>query len=90
MAVPVKVFATEGISNVIFAVIVIAVITCIISMIGVKIGHIFGLDVISEGVESQEQLDVLKDIGCDLIQGFIWGKPLTQDEAEKLLTDSGL
>ena len=42
VAVPVKVFAKEGFVNVIFAVLVIAVTTCIISMIGVKIGHIFG------------------------------------------------
>lgn len=42
VAVPVKVFAKEGFANVIFAVLVIAVTTCIISMIGVKIGHIFG------------------------------------------------
>ena len=42
VAVPVKVFAEEGFANVIFAVITIAIITCIISMIGVKIGHIFG------------------------------------------------
>ena len=42
VAVPVKVFAKEGFANVVFAVITIAVITCIISMIGVKIGHIFG------------------------------------------------
>ncbi len=42
VAVPVKVFEPEGLLNVIFAVIVIAVITCIISMIGVKIGNIFG------------------------------------------------
>lgn len=42
VAMPVKVFATEGLLNVLFAVIVIAVITCVISMIGVKIGHIFG------------------------------------------------
>ncbi len=51
----------------------------------IQIGHIFGLDVISEGVESQEQLDVLKDIGCDLIQGFIWGRPLASEDAEKLM-----
>ncbi|MCR5251792.1 MAG: manganese efflux pump [Lachnospiraceae bacterium] len=42
VAVPVKVFPAEGLPNVLFAVVVIAVITCIISMIGVKIGHIFG------------------------------------------------
>ena len=43
VAVPVKVFKIEGILNVFFAVVMIAVITCIISMIGVKIGHIFGM-----------------------------------------------
>ncbi|SCX02008.1 Putative Mn2+ efflux pump MntP [Lachnospiraceae bacterium YSD2013] len=42
VAVPVRVFAKEGFVNVIFAVLLIAVTTCIISMIGVKIGHIFG------------------------------------------------
>ncbi len=42
VAVPVKICPSEGIINVLFAVLIIAVITCIISMIGVKIGHIFG------------------------------------------------
>ena len=40
---PVKVFETEGIRNVLLAVLLIGVITCFISMIGVKIGHIFGM-----------------------------------------------
>ena len=43
VAVPVKVLDTAGIINVVIAVIMIGVITCIISMIGVKIGHIFGI-----------------------------------------------
>lgn len=51
----------------------------------VSIGHILNLKVISEGVEHQEQLDTLKSIGCDYIQGFIWGKPLSPEEAEKLI-----
>ncbi|MBO4618402.1 MAG: manganese efflux pump [Lachnospiraceae bacterium] len=42
VAVPVKVVAGGSFINVIFAVVTIAVTTCIISMIGVKIGHIFG------------------------------------------------
>ena len=42
VAVPVKVFPDAGFVNVLFAVMVIAIITCIISMVGVKIGHIFG------------------------------------------------
>ncbi|MCR5539293.1 MAG: bifunctional diguanylate cyclase/phosphodiesterase [Ruminococcus sp.] len=51
----------------------------------ISIGHIMKFDVISEGVEDKEQLDTLKDIGCDYIQGFIWGKPLPKEEAEKLV-----
>ncbi|MBO4824662.1 MAG: manganese efflux pump [Lachnospiraceae bacterium] len=43
VAVPVKVVAGGSFINVIFAVVTIAVTTCIISMIGVKIGHIFGI-----------------------------------------------
>ena len=43
VAVPVKVFDSGKMTNVLFAVAVIAVITCIISMIGVKIGNLFGL-----------------------------------------------
>ena len=52
----------------------------------ISIGHIMGLDVVAEGVEEQEQLDSLKDIGCDFIQGFIWGRPLPMDEAERIVT----
>ncbi len=51
----------------------------------ISIGHIMGFDVISEGVEDAEQLDTLKEIGCDYIQGFIWGRPLSMAEAEKVV-----
>lgn len=54
----------------------------------ISLGHIMGFDVISEGVEKQDQLDILRDIGCDYIQGFIWGRPLPQEEAEKVVMDS--
>ncbi len=51
----------------------------------ISIGHLFKLDVISEGVETSEQLKTLKEIGCDYIQGFFWGKPLPPDDAKKLI-----
>ena len=51
----------------------------------ISIGHIMKFDVISEGVEDEEQLDTLRNIGCDYIQGFIWGKPLSKEDAEKLV-----
>ena len=53
----------------------------------ISLAHVLDLEVIAEGVEEPEQLKTLSNIHCDYIQGFIWGKPLTQDEAEKLLTD---
>ena len=43
VAVPVKVLPSGAVSNVLLAVLMIGIITCIISMIGVKIGHIFGI-----------------------------------------------
>ncbi|MBO4847336.1 MAG: EAL domain-containing protein [Lachnospiraceae bacterium] len=52
----------------------------------ISIGHIMGFDVISEGVEEPEQLETLKDIGCDYIQGFIWGRPMPAEDIEKLVT----
>jgi diguanylate cyclase (GGDEF)-like protein len=51
----------------------------------ISIGHIMGFDVISEGVEEPEQVATLKEIGCDFIQGFIWGRPLMPDAAEELV-----
>ena len=51
----------------------------------VSIGHVLNLKVISEGVEQPEQLETLREIGCDYIQGYIWGKPLPPEEAVKLV-----
>jgi EAL domain-containing protein (putative c-di-GMP-specific phosphodiesterase class I) len=46
-----------------------------------------GFDVISEGVEDPAQIETLKDIGCDYVQGFFWGKPLSKEDSEKLVTE---
>ncbi len=44
------------------------------SVIG--LGRAMGLRVVAEGVESQEQLAMLRLIGCDEIQGYLFGQPL--------------
>ena len=51
----------------------------------ISIGHIMGFKVISEGAEKASQIDTLKDTGCDYVQGFVWGKPLTAEDAAKLV-----
>ena len=55
-----------------------------VSMI-VSIGHILNLKVISEGVESEDQVDTLKEIGYDYIQGFVWGRPMPAEDAMLLV-----
>ena len=54
----------------------------------ISIGHIMGFEVISEGVEEEDQLKTLREVGCDYIQGYIWGKPMPKEEAEKLIINS--
>lgn len=47
------------------------------------------LAVLAEGVETKEQAEYLKNIGCDLMQGYYFAKPMPADEFEKLLMESG-
>jgi len=44
-----------------------------------------GLDTIAEGVEKNEQLDILKKINCKNIQGFLKGKPMPKERCEQIL-----
>ncbi len=51
----------------------------------ISIGHIMNFSVLSEGVEIQDQLDILVKLGSDYIQGYVWGKPMTTSDALKLI-----
>jgi diguanylate cyclase (GGDEF)-like protein/PAS domain S-box-containing protein len=44
-----------------------------------------GLKVIAEGVEIQAQADILKDFGCDIVQGYLYSEPLMKEDMENLL-----
>jgi len=52
----------------------------------IDMAHNFGLDVIAEGVETEDQLVLLKEFGCMAYQGYLFSKPLTLDAFEKLLS----
>jgi diguanylate cyclase (GGDEF)-like protein/PAS domain S-box-containing protein len=43
------------------------------------VGHALSLKVVAEGVETQEQIDFLRQTPCDLIQGYYYSKPLSAD-----------
>ena len=51
----------------------------------VELGHALGLNVVAEGVETDVQLAELRDLGCDGAQGYLFGRPVTEDEAGALL-----
>ncbi|MGL5004701.1 MAG: putative bifunctional diguanylate cyclase/phosphodiesterase, partial [Casimicrobium sp.] len=51
----------------------------------VQLAQNLKLEVIGEGVENQAQLERLHFLGCNIIQGFALGLPMTAEEAQKLL-----
>ena len=52
----------------------VSIVTAIITM-----AHSFGLQVIAEGVETPEQMDLLQELGCDVIQGYYISRPIPID-----------
>ncbi|MGB0205996.1 MAG: putative bifunctional diguanylate cyclase/phosphodiesterase [Neptuniibacter sp.] len=51
----------------------------------IKMGQTLGIKVVAEGVEEEEQLDMLKQFGCDYVQGYLLGKPMPYDKFVELL-----
>ena len=53
----------------------------------VSLGHALGLLAIAEGIESDAQLTSLRELGCDLAQGFLFARPAPPEEIDRLLAD---
>jgi len=53
----------------------------------IDMGKKLGFHTIAEGVEDEVQFDVLKDIGCENIQGYYMGRPMVSEKIEKLLAE---
>jgi EAL domain-containing protein (putative c-di-GMP-specific phosphodiesterase class I) len=52
-----------------------------------RLGQGLGLSVVAEGVERESQLERLRTVGCDGVQGFLLGRPVSPEEVERLLDD---
>jgi diguanylate cyclase (GGDEF)-like protein len=52
-----------------------------------ELGHNLGLEVIAEGVEDQQTLDKLIELGCDSVQGFYLARPMSADQTLRWLRD---
>lgn len=55
----------------------------------IALGHNLGLKVVAEGVETDEQLEFLRENECDELQGYLYGRPLTAEEFAKTCFGSG-
>ncbi|MCU7806718.1 MAG: EAL domain-containing protein [Candidatus Thiodiazotropha sp. (ex Semelilucina semeliformis)] len=54
----------------------------------IEIGHNLGHGIVAEGVETAEQFNVLKKLGCETAQGYLFSKPVSADEITKLLNSN--
>lgn len=55
----------------------------------IKMGQGLNLSVVAEGVETQEQYDLIKEYGCDIVQGYFLAKPLQEEPLLAFLRNHG-
>lgn len=51
----------------------------------IQIAKLLEVPVIAEGVETKEQMELLKELGCHIIQGYYFSKPVPPDEFDGLI-----
>ena len=56
-----------------------------IARVVIVMAHALGITALAEGVETLDQLGVLRELGCDQAQGFLFSEPVTADELGRLL-----
>ncbi len=56
----------------------------------VNLAHDLGMHVVAEGVEEMYEAALLKEIGCEFVQGFLFGEPMSARDVQKLLSKKPL
>lgn len=55
----------------------------------VEVGHSLGLSVIAEGVETADQYETIRKLGCDFAQGFVISRPVPPDDFARAIREWG-
>lgn len=53
----------------------------------VEMGKALNLEVLAEGIETEEQSEILRSLGCHIAQGYFYSKPLSAQDMEKMLSE---
>lgn len=53
----------------------------------INLGHALGMTVICEGIETHEQEELLRHCGCNQGQGYLYGKPMKEEDFERFLPE---
>lgn len=61
-----------------------AIINCVL-----KMAQSLDMVTVAEGIEEWPQVEILKDMGCDYIQGYVYAKPMPVKEFEQLINENG-
>jgi diguanylate cyclase (GGDEF)-like protein/PAS domain S-box-containing protein len=56
----------------------------------IGIGRTLSLVTVAEGIERQSQLTIVQNVGCDLVQGYLLGRPLRVQDAQQLIAKQAL
>jgi EAL domain-containing protein (putative c-di-GMP-specific phosphodiesterase class I) len=56
----------------------------------IAVAHSLGLRVVAQGVETEAQVTLLRSLGCDEVQGFLWSPPVPPAQCERLLVEGVL
>lgn len=54
----------------------------------INLSHSFNVGVVGEGIECKENLEILKSLNCDYIQGYYFYKPMAEEEIEKIILEN--
>ncbi|HEY0174233.1 MAG TPA: EAL domain-containing protein, partial [Pyrinomonadaceae bacterium] len=54
----------------------------------VMLAQVLGMDVVAEGVETKEQLKILRDLHCEYGQGYYFSRPASASDSEKIIVET--